>query len=396
MEGDSLKPYSSGENWCRSQFEISRADLEWNVQVPCLETTTQWMEPLDSTLFSSKSTPDRLWKMQLIDMATDLRIQIFLTTPGVAYYESAKLIDPVRVKMAILNRKRQKVLEQVQALPRDSGGSFHMLYPKAKIIENQCQQSDGSLTFYSEIESYVKKEPVSGKANDDQDQPMRNSDELIDQLEKLYENKKYADVIIRIGSQAIQAHKAILASRSEVFDATLRKLQDQMVITHKTILASRSEVFAAALPRKLQDQMVITDIHPDVFDQLLRFIYTGRLSLTTMEARAAELYFAADKYFLHQLKDECKDHLIRRMSPENCIQLLLNADRQHSLIDSAIEYFRLNESQVKATDSWKTNKEKNAVKLLNIQEMLDNPPITTGTSSSNDSSIPQTQNPVIR
>lgn len=369
MEGDSLKPYSSGENWCRSQFEISRADLEWNVQVPCLETTTPWMEPLDSILFSSKSTPDRLWKMQLIDMATDLRIQIFLTTPGVAYYESAKLIDPVRVKMAILNRKRQKVLEQVQALPRDSGGSFHMLYPKAKIIENECQQSDGSLTFYSEIESYVKKEPVSGKANDDQDQPMRNSDELIDQLEKLYENKKYADVIIRIGGQAIQAHKAILASRSEVFDATLRKLQDQMVIT---------------------------DIHPNVFDQLLRFIYTGRLSLITMEARAAELYFAADKYFLHQLKDECKDHLIRRMSPENCIQLLLNADRQHSLIDSAIEYFRLNESQVKATDSWKTNKEKNAVKLLNIQEMLDNPPITTGTSSSNDSSIPQTQNPVIR
>ncbi len=74
MERDSMKPCSSAGNWCRSEFETSRTDLEWNVHVPCLETTTQWMEPLDSTLFSAKSTPDRLWKMQLTDMATDFRI----------------------------------------------------------------------------------------------------------------------------------------------------------------------------------------------------------------------------------------------------------------------------------------------------------------------------------
>jgi speckle-type POZ protein len=265
------------------------------------------MEPLDSTLFSAKSTPDRLWKMQLTDVATDLKIQLFLTTPGVAYYYSAKLVDPVRVKIAILNKKRQKILQTVQALPRHSGGSFIMMFPKAKIIENECQQLDGSLTFYSEIESYVKIEPVSGKANDDRDQqPMRNSDKLTDQQEKLFENMKYADVTIKTGGREFLAHKAILASRSQVFDA----------------------MFQHSTKEKLSNQVEIEDIHPDVFGQLLRFIYTGRLSLTTMEAMAVGLYAAADKYFLDQLKAECEDHLIRRMSPENCIQLLLDADRQ--------------------------------------------------------------------
>lgn len=325
MERDSMKPCSSAGNWCRSEFETSRADLEWNVHVPCLETTTQWMEPLDSTLFSAKSTPDRLWKMQLTDMATDLKIQLFLTTPGVAYYYSAKLVDPVRVKIAILNKKRQKILQTVQALPRHSGGSFIMMFPKAKIIENECQQFDGSLTFYSEIESYVKIEPVSGKANDDRDQQsMRNSDKLIDQQEKLFENMKYADVTIKTGGREFLAHKAILASRSQVFDA----------------------MFQHSTKEKLSNRVEIEDIQPDVFGQLLRFIYTGRLSLTTMEAMAVGLYAAADKYFLDQLKAECEDHLIRRMSPENCIQLLLDADRQpppEHLLANAIEYFRLHQ-----------------------------------------------------
>lgn len=92
-----------------------------------------------------------------------------------------------------------------------------------------------------------------------------------------------------------------------------------------------------------------------------------------MEAMAVGLHAAADKYFLDQLKADCEDHLIRRMSPENCIQLLLNADRQHPaehLIAGAIEFFRLNQRKVMVTDSWKKAKQKNPVKLCDIQEML--------------------------
>jgi hypothetical protein len=115
-----------------------------------------------------------------------------------------------------------------------------------------------------------------------------------------------------------------------------------------------------------------------------------------MEAMAVGLYAAADKYFLDQLKAECEDHLIRRMSPENCIQLLLDADRQpppEHLLANAIEYFRLHQSQVMATDTWKNTKQENPVKLCDIQEMLHHVPIATGTSRSNED---KTSNPAIR
>ena len=52
---------------------------------------------------------------------------------------------------------------------------------------------------------------------------------------------------------------------------------------HKNILAARSEVFAAMFQHptkeKLSNQIEIEDIEPEVFQELLRFIYTGRVSI---------------------------------------------------------------------------------------------------------------------
>ncbi len=45
--------------------------------------------------FSAKSTPDRQWKMQISDMATDIKSQLLLTTPGITYWNSTSwIVDP--------------------------------------------------------------------------------------------------------------------------------------------------------------------------------------------------------------------------------------------------------------------------------------------------------------
>jgi speckle-type POZ protein len=93
-------------------------------------------------------------------------------------------------------------------------------------------------------------------------------------------------------------------------------------------LAAKSEVFAAMFEHptkdKLTNRITIEDIEPDVFHELLRFIYTGRLSTTAMESMAVCLLIAADKYFLEELKVKCENYLVREMSPDNCIELLLH------------------------------------------------------------------------
>jgi speckle-type POZ protein len=315
------------------------------------------MDPLESTLFSARETPDRLFKLVLSDAGTILTVQLFLTTPGYAKFQNAPAVDPLRMKLSILNRKRQKVLQQVHGVRRQGGCSFILNFQKDGILQSECQQLNGSLVFYCEIEYYAKKEPVAGKANLIQDQSISCSDQLIDQFEDLFENIKYADVTLNVGVQKFQAHKSILASRSKVFAA----------------------MFEHPTKEKLSNQVEIEDINPDVFHELLRFVYTARLSSKTMEKMATQLYFAADKYFLDQLKTECEVHLLDHMTPDNCMDLLLLLGNEHNLADDlekeAVDFFRLNPVDVMATDGWKQVKKDQPKLLCDIQEMALRPAV---------------------
>jgi speckle-type POZ protein len=145
---------------------------------------------------------------------------------------------------------------------------------------------------------------------------------------------------------------------------------------HKSILSARSEVFAAMFqhPTKenLTNQIEIEDIEPDVFQELLRFIYTGRVQVDKLETMAAGLLIAADKYLMDQLKSTCENHLLRHMSPDNCVFLLLNGDLQNPSepLKEAAKFFRLLPSQVMATEKWEKMEEENLRLLCEIQKFL--------------------------
>ncbi len=81
--------------------------------------------------------------------------------------------------------------------------------------------------------------------------------------------------MLNVGGRSFDAHKAILSSTSKVFAA----------------------MFVNETTEKLSNHVDIQDIHPDVFQEVLRFIYTGRVPLEKM---TASLLAAADKYLLEQ------------------------------------------------------------------------------------------------
>jgi speckle-type POZ protein len=152
---------------------------------------------------------------------------------------------------------------------------------------------------------------------------------------------------------------------------------DRQFPAHKNILATRSKVFAAMFKHPMKEnstnQIKIEDIQPEVFDQLLRFIYTGRVSTATMETMAAGLFIAADKYLLNGLKNECENYLLHDMSPDNCIELLLNSNLMNSaekLKKEAAKSFRRFPLQVMATSQWQTLEKENPAALVNIQKIV--------------------------
>ena len=116
----------------------------------------------------------------------------------------------------------------------------------------------------------------------------------------------------------------------------------------------------------------IEDINPEVFQDLLRFIYTGRVSTATMETMAAGLYIAADKYLMDKLKIKCENYLLCHMSPDNCIELLLNFHLLNSaeqLKKEVAKSFRRFPLQVMATSQWEQVKQENPVALVDIQKI---------------------------
>ncbi len=220
---------------------------------------------------------------------------------------------------------------------------------KEDLIKSNSQQSDGSLTFYCKILTHhVKIAPVSPV--DPSSLAIDCSSELITHLDGLFNNMQFSDVNFNIGGREFPAHKSILAARCQYFAA----------------------MFKHPMKENSTNQVKIEDIDPEVFDQLLRFIYTGRVPLDKLETMAAGLFIAADKYLMDELKIKCENYLLHQMSPDNCVVLLLHGDLQNpaEYIKKAAKFFRRNPSQVMATDKWKKMKQENPAVMCDIHEFV--------------------------
>jgi speckle-type POZ protein len=177
--------------------------------------------------------------------------------------------------------------------------------------------------------------------------------ELITHLVNLFDNMQFSDVNFNVGGREFPAHKLILTTRSQYFAAMFK---------HPT-------------KEQSTNQVKIEDIEPEVFDQLLRFIYTRRVPLDKLETMAAGLFIAADKYLMDELKTKCKNYLFHHMSPDSCVILLLHGDLQNpaEYMKKAAKFFRRNPSQVMATDKWKKMKQENSTMLCDIHEFVYRP-----------------------
>jgi speckle-type POZ protein len=267
----------------------------------------------------------------------------YVNTKGIL----ANIIDPFQVKIAIVNKNGEKLHQRVVYSHIHTFVYFDL--SKEEILKSNCRQVDGSLTISCVNECMVKKQPASGIP---QPVGINCTHQLTTQLEELFDDMSFSDVIFKVGGSEFPAHKIILAARSEVFKA----------------------MFQHATKEKSTNHVEIDDTEPEIFKELLRFIYSGRLTSATMEKMAVGLLVVADKYLLTELKAACVRHLIRFMSIENCLELLLLSECNYhhpayGLREEAINFFRLHPAEVILTDGWKKAKQENLALLFDVQEV---------------------------
>jgi speckle-type POZ protein len=319
MPSEAFRP--EAKKWCVSKCDVKKFQFEWNIQQFLLVAEDQRFH--HSIEFQEEPSSLK-WNLAINNNRLYDEFG-FVVTSEEDYYERRCY----RVKLAILNKKREKLWPQ--EFDNFQNGSY---FVDKKSISNDVLLTDGSLTICCEIEYAGDKRE---KVTDNEiicPQPINCINQMATQQERLFEDMQFSDIILNVHGRQFQAHKCILVSSSKVFEA---------MFNHPT-------------KENITNQVVIEDIQPEVFHQLLRFIYTCRLNSATMETMATRLLAAADKYLLDQLKSECESHLRLRMSADNCLELLLLNDQIHPADDlkqSAVDFFRRYPREVMATDGWK-------------------------------------------
>ncbi|XP_011873523.1 PREDICTED: speckle-type POZ protein A-like isoform X2 [Vollenhovia emeryi] len=126
--------------------------------------------------------------------------------------------------------------------------------------------------------------------------------EVLNNLGLLLENEKFCDVMLTVRGKEFQVHKAILVAQSPVFNV----------------------MFENEMKEKKTNQVDIDDMDPEVLEEMLRFIYTGKA--TNLEKMADGLLAASDKYQLNTLKVLCQEALCKSLTIENAAEILILAE----------------------------------------------------------------------
>ncbi|OWF45521.1 BTB/POZ domain-containing protein 17-like [Mizuhopecten yessoensis] len=135
-----------------------------------------------------------------------------------------------------------------------------------------------------EVESPVKKDKTLDLIED--------KDDFIHRFRTLYNSEIFSDIVLVVGDTRFYAHKILLVTASEVFEAMLSEARWQE--------SSQNEVCLT------EDEDCVS-----VFPDFLKYIYCGSVELTT--SMVHKLLILADKYGIHVLHKTCVEYMSRHI-----------------------------------------------------------------------------------
>ncbi|XP_031225072.1 speckle-type POZ protein-like isoform X6 [Mastomys coucha] len=143
---------------------------------------------------------------------------------------------------------------------------------------------------------------------------------LAEDLGNLWENTRFTDCCFFVRGKEFKAHKSVLAARSPVFNAMFEHEMEECT----KLIPSWSASLLVDEASLLVNRVEINDLDPEVFKEMMRFVYTGKAP--NLDKMADNLLAAADKYALERLKVMCEEALCSNLSVENVADTLVLAD----------------------------------------------------------------------
>ena len=176
---------------------------------------------------------------------------------------------------------------------------------------------------------------------------------LSENFEQFFLSKEMSDVQVKCGDQTFDAHQLILSARSPVF----------------------KRMFDNEMKEKRNRLVDIQGFDPIVVQEMLKFIYTGKCSVSDKDADpelASELLKAAHRYQLHTLVEMCGDVLPSTLTPENALELLELSDlyEAQGLKKQAMDMVVAHMKTIRGSDKWKECRRKCPHLCMDITEAM--------------------------
>ena len=331
----------SFESWCKTK---DGEEFQFNFVWPIKNFSARpekTGKSLCSSIFKIQA-PDEIksdWKIELYPKGTDPEysnfISVFACKEGEKESEEEFL---AKTKFSVLDVD-QKRHYQENGNDRDEWDNYNesdfgddevfnldILHSKASLLlPNDC------LTILCEVTILIPDKSAPVSVDGDCKMVQTSQENLIKDLELAFSHKEFTDVQIKCGDKVFDCHQFMLCARSPVFRA----------------------MFQAEMEEKKTKKVIVSDIHPDVLEEMLTFIYTGKCS--NVDNMARDLLGAADKYQVEILKTICIEKLCNSIDVGTCVDYLIVGDMHQAdlLKKRSLDFIAKNVGRICDQGDWK-------------------------------------------
>jgi hypothetical protein len=312
----------------QTEIKVEKVTHNWTVK----NFSHCYQEYLENFVYLNKGDETLTWSVKIYPKGNGENNKDFVflclnrVTPSNASAATAGKFGKIGFKSRFIMKTAESKEIEMRVHPNPSHSDY-VSYIKRDVLFPQILPQD---VIIVSVEIDVATETVTTSSEDSFSVPDSDRQLIEDYQRLLKEGENFSDFVIRIDNREIKVHRAILASRSTVFNAMLM---------HDTEEANNGYV-------------EIKDLEYEIVLEMLNFIYCGRCP--RLSELGGELLVAADKYSLGDLKLHCEKALINALHTENACELLILADVHSArrLRERAVEFILAHSYQITSTPGW--------------------------------------------